>query len=164
MKDAYGSAVFSGGRLASRFPGFPICTADGCVRFLTNTGERCARSAPRRNDARLDTSVRHHKSTPQHKPNSIMTSEENPTRQFDDVSAYWVRQEGASEDYYAWNGRGIAWGRCRMCVGKGNVAEFQRSQVGALRLWRRGIKKTMTGAEVEAGTFEHAGCVLLVEI
>ena len=111
LKDAYGSAVFSGGRLASRFPGFPICTADGCVRFLTNTGERSARSAPRRNDARLDTGVRHHKSTPQHKPNSIMTSEENPTRQFDDVSAYWVRQEGASEDYYACDGRGIAWGR-----------------------------------------------------
>ena len=33
-----------------------------------------------------------------------------------------------------------------------------------MRLRTRGIKQTMMSAEVEAGTFEHARCILLVEI
>ena len=44
------------------------------------------------------------------------------------------------------------------------VPQCQSSQVGALRLWKKGIKQAMMSAELEAGTFEHAGCVLLVEI
>ena len=53
---------------------------------------------------------------------------------------------------------------CSKAILKRKVPQFQRNQVGALRLWMRGIKQTMISAEVEAGTFEHAGYVLLVEI
>ena len=44
------------------------------------------------------------------------------------------------------------------------MPQFQRSQVGALRLWMRGIKQTTMSSELDSGTFKHAKCVLLVEV
>ena len=49
-------------------------------------------------------------------------------------------------------------------VEKEKVPRAQSRQVAALRLRKRRIKQTMLSAKVDAGKFEHAGCVLLVEI
>ena len=49
-------------------------------------------------------------------------------------------------------------------VEKEKVARAQSRQVVALRLRKRGIKQIMLSAKVDAGKFEDAGCVLLVEV
>ena len=45
-----------------------------------------------------------------------------------------------------------------------NIASLtSRGARWVLRLWMRGIKQTIMSAELETGTFEHAGCEQAVE-
>ena len=56
------------------------------------------------------------------------------------------------------------WGQALAPLDNGQVAKFQRRKVRVLRLRMRGIKQTTMSSELDSGTFERAGCFLLVEV